>query len=468
MAGAEENISEGPAPWPGEGRSGCGTFRPSGLGRPSVPRNCPLRAGRTMGTQKPRILPWLVSQLDHGQLEGVAWLDESRTRFRIPWKHGLRQDAQQEDFGIFQAWAEASGAYTPGKDKPDLPTWKRNFRSALNRKEVLRLADDRSKDPHDPHKIYEFVTSGIGDFVEPDTSLDTNSRSSTSDTQEDSLEKLLSSVDLAPDGVPSGLTMAPAHPPQLLLSPTFDIPAPCPNSGLLENPLKHLLVSEEDWEFEVTAFYRGCQVFQQTIFCQGGLRLVGSETGDRTLPGQPIRLPDPAVSLTDRGVIDYVRRVLSCLGGGLALGRAGQWLWAQRLGHCHVYWAVGEELLPDSGHKPDGEVPKDTEGGVFNLGPFIADLIAFIEGSRRSPRYTLWFCVGQSWPQDQSWIKRLVMVKVVPMCLRALLDMARAGGASSLENTVDLHISNSHPLSLTSDQYKAYLQDLVEDMDMDF
>nr|XP_045366672.1 interferon regulatory factor 3 isoform X4 [Camelus bactrianus] len=245
MAGAEENISEGPAPWPGEGRSGCGTLRPSGLGRPSVPRNCPLRAGRTMGTQKPRILPWLVSQLDHGQLEGVAWLDESRTRFRIPWKHGLRQDAQQEDFGIFQAWAEASGAYTPGKDKPDLPTWKRNFRSALNRKEVLRLADDRSKDPHDPHKIYEFVTSGIGDFVEPDTCLDTNSRSSTSDTQEDSLEKLLSSVDLAPDGGPSGLTVAPAHPPQLLLSPNFDIPAPCPNSGLLENPLKHLLVSEE-------------------------------------------------------------------------------------------------------------------------------------------------------------------------------------------------------------------------------
>lgn len=55
-----------------------------------------------MGTQKPRILPWLISQLDRGELEGVAWLGESRTRFRIPWKHGLRQDAQQEDFGIFQ------------------------------------------------------------------------------------------------------------------------------------------------------------------------------------------------------------------------------------------------------------------------------------------------------------------------------------------------------------------------------
>ncbi|XP_036087713.1 interferon regulatory factor 3 isoform X3 [Rousettus aegyptiacus] len=420
-----------------------------------------------MATPKPRILPWLVSQLDSGKLEGVAWLNESHTRFRIPWKHGLRHDAQQQDFGIFQAWAQASGAYTPGKDKPDLPTWKRNFRSALNRKEVLRLAEDRSRDPHDPHKIYEFVSSGIGDYPELDTSPETDGRCSTSDTQEDILEELLSDMALVP-GPNEGhlsLAMATQQPPELLLSPSLDIPAPCPNSEPPENPLRQLLVPEEAWEFEVTAFYRGRQVFQQTIFCPRGLRLVGSEAGDKALPGQRITLPDPGVSLTDRAVTDFVKRVLSSLGGGLALWRAGQWLWAQRLGHCHTYWAMGEELLPTSGQGPDGEVPKDREGGVFDLKPFVADLIAFIEGSGRSPRYTLWFCMGESWPQSQPWTKKLVMVKVVPTCLRALLDMARVGGASSLENTVDLHISHSHPLSLTGDQYKAYLQDLVEDMD---
>lgn len=67
-----------------------------------------------MGTQKPRILPWLISQLDRGELEGVAWLGESRTRFRIPWKHGLRQDAQQEDFGIFQVRAGGEGPSPSG------------------------------------------------------------------------------------------------------------------------------------------------------------------------------------------------------------------------------------------------------------------------------------------------------------------------------------------------------------------
>lgn len=56
------------------------------------------------------------------------------------------------------------------------------------------------------------------------------------------------------------------------------------------------------------------------------------------------------------------------------------------------------------------------------------------------------------------------LLQVVPTCLKELLEMAREGGASSLK-TVDLHISNSQPISLTSDQYKACLQDLVEDMD---
>ncbi|XP_021787012.1 interferon regulatory factor 3 isoform X3 [Papio anubis] len=362
-----------------------------------------------MGTPKPRILPWLVSQLDLGQLEGVAWVNESRTRFRIPWKHGLRQDAQEEDFRIFQAWAEATGAYVPGRDKPDLPTWKRNFRSALNRKDGLCLAEDRSKDPHDPHKIYEFVNSGlpdrgscgrlgsqgflapllpsppfstgVGDFSQPDSSPDTNGGGSTSDTQENILDELLGNMVLAPlpDPGPPSLAVA----PQPLRSPSLDSPTPFPNLEPSENPLKRLLVPGEEWEFEVTAFYRGRQVFQQTISCPEGLRLVGSEVGDRTLPGWPITLPDPGMSLTDRGVMSYVRHVLSSLGGGLALRRAGQRLWAQRLGHCHTYWAVSEELL-NSGHGPDGEVPKDKEGGVFDLGPFIVGCAHVPQGLGRN------------------------------------------------------------------------------------
>lgn len=57
---------------------------------------------------------------------------------------------------------------------------------------------------------------------------------------------------------------------------------------------------------------------------------------------------------------------------------------------------------------------ESVEGHPFfsDLTSGFPDLIAFMEGSGHSPRYTLWFCVGESWPQDQPWVKRLVMVKV--------------------------------------------------------
>ncbi|XP_040833943.1 interferon regulatory factor 3 [Ochotona curzoniae] len=415
-----------------------------------------------MGTQKPRILPWLIEQLDSRRLEGVSWVDQSRSRFRIPWKHGLRQDAQPQDFSIFQAWAEASGSYVPGRDRPDLPTWKRNFRSALNRKEVVRVAEDNSKDPHDPHKVYEFVVPGARH-----ASLEVGEDGSMSDPQEDNLEDLLADMALAPgpEQGPLGGAAVQEYCPELLLNPSLNQPNPCPNLEPPENPLRRLLVPEEQWEFEVTAFYRGRQVFQQTIYCPWGLRLVGTaEAVNMALPGQPVALPDPSEALSDYSVTRYVRQVLGSLGGGLTLWRLGSQLCAQRLGHCHTYWAVGEELFPNSGQGPSGEVPKDREGSVFDLESFVKDLIKFINGSGHSPRYTLWFCMGEAWPQDQPWVKRLVMLKILPTCLKALLDMAKSQGASSLENTVDLHISNSQPLSLTMDQYKACLQDLVEKM----
>ncbi len=122
-----------------------------------------------MAKSKPRILPWLREQLDSGHL-GATWINSERTRFIIPWKHGLRQDLQREDFGIFQAWAEASGSYRPGIDEPDPATWKRNFRAALDRKRNLRVVSNHSKEQHKPHKIYEFLSmDGEGFDADPDT-----------------------------------------------------------------------------------------------------------------------------------------------------------------------------------------------------------------------------------------------------------------------------------------------------------
>lgn len=361
-----------------------------------------------MGTPKPRILPWLTSVLDQRLFEGVAWLDESRTRFRVPWKHGLRQDAQQDDFRIFLAWAEVTGAYTPGKDQPDLPTCKRNFRAALNRKEGLHVAVDNSKDPHDPHKIYEFVTPGTGDSPEMDTSPD---------SQE--VLELLNGMNLITHRVPSDLAVAPEP-----TSPPVDIPTSYPNTQPSTNPAMPELMSQDAWDFEVTVFYRGRQVFQRIVPCPPlGLRLVGSHAENNGEQGLPITLPDPSEFLSDHIAKDFVTRVLGSLDSGLWLWKEQHWLYVKRLGRCHTYWALGDEMQPPDSCGPEGEIPKEYRKPVFDLRPFVRGLIEFINGKRTSPCFTLWFCMGEKWRRDQPWTKRLVMVKVP-----AGLDLGRSSG----------------------------------------
>lgn len=50
-----------------------------------------------------RLKQWLVEQIQSGQYSGLQWEDESRTMFRIPWKHAGKQDYNQEvDASIFK------------------------------------------------------------------------------------------------------------------------------------------------------------------------------------------------------------------------------------------------------------------------------------------------------------------------------------------------------------------------------
>uniref|UniRef100_A0A8C3FLT0 Interferon regulatory factor 3 n=1 Tax=Chrysemys picta bellii TaxID=8478 RepID=A0A8C3FLT0_CHRPI len=137
----------------------------------------PLGGAPAMGTPKPLIVPWLRGKLDSGCYPGVRWLDQGRTQFRVPWKHGLRQDASSEDFQLFRVRPPPSpsaptdmggGSFRPGQDAPAPSVWKRNFRSALNRKPGIQVLRDHSSDSADPHKVYEILrTLALPDPTEP-------------------------------------------------------------------------------------------------------------------------------------------------------------------------------------------------------------------------------------------------------------------------------------------------------------
>ncbi|XP_028929100.1 interferon regulatory factor 3 [Ornithorhynchus anatinus] len=395
-----------------------------------------------MGAPKPLIVPWLRDQLDRGLLDGVAWTDATRTRFRVPWKHGLRQDAHDEDFRLFEAWAVASGAYRPNIDQRTPSIWKRNFRSALNRK-GLRVVQDHSRDAQDPHKIYEFLGS-----EDNGTAVNSSANSSgpeelqdatgwSQDTiQEDILDEFLGNLALSPAPVPRE-TAPPADAHQVA----------------------QLFV---ETEFEVTVFYRGTQVAQERLRAPGGLQVVGRRDQN---PGAvtELALPDPGV-LSDRKVAGYVQRVRDSLVPGLHLWATPTELRARRRGHCHVYWGRG--VLPQEDH-PHGVVTKEDGGScLYHINEFVQDMIPFLNGGGRSPQYTLWFCLGEVWPnRDLPWNKKLVMVKVVPLSLQLLHNIGRDAGASSLDDReVDLRISDSLG-SLPLPDLITLLQDFCESME---
>uniref|UniRef100_A0A8C3YFJ5 Interferon regulatory factor 7 n=1 Tax=Catagonus wagneri TaxID=51154 RepID=A0A8C3YFJ5_9CETA len=112
----------------------------------------------------PRVLfgDWLLGEVSSGRYAGLRWLDDARTRFRVPWKHFARKDLGEADSRIFKAWAVARGRWPPRGSEGASPipegalraSWKTNFRCALHSTRRFVMLQDNSGDPTDPHKVY--------------------------------------------------------------------------------------------------------------------------------------------------------------------------------------------------------------------------------------------------------------------------------------------------------------------------
>ncbi|KAB0392840.1 hypothetical protein E2I00_008265, partial [Balaenoptera physalus] len=300
---------------------------------------------------------------------GVACLDQSRMCLCITLKNGLRQDAQQEDFRIFQ----------PGprlEDKPNLLTQKRNFRSALNQKEAF-------------YCIWPRTEQGP-----PGSALDLR-------------EEFLSDMGLAP---------SPDGGPRAWASCLRKMSTSCGMGGAGAGVMAPYTLSS--LSLNIAA-----------ITAQSGSSRGPPPTWVPSLPADCL-LPQGPVAGYDR----LHEAVLSCLaaGWGEEAGRSAESLAAAlgpEAGALPLVLGHGLDRLPDGGHQHDGEVPKGKKGGTFHLETFVADLIIFREGSRHH--------LHPSWSQDQLSVKRLLVVKVVPMCLNTLPDMAHLEGTSSLGHTLD-------------------------------
>ncbi|XP_050783978.1 interferon regulatory factor 3 isoform X2 [Gopherus flavomarginatus] len=383
-----------------------------------------------MGTPKPLIVPWLRRKLDEGCYPGVRWLDQRRTQFRVPWKHGLRQDASTEDFQLFRDWAIDSGSYRPDHDAPAPSVWKRNFRSALNRKPGIQVLRDHSSDSADPHKVYEILPEGGRGGVDkaPSAAVGGTEADASSQLLDKSGGSFSSSQDEELDDILNALALS---------SPDEDAPGPAGAPGA-----SYASDAATVTFFEVRVYYRGHLVLQTLVSNPQGFRLVPPSPGPSPCPElADVVLPEPGM-LPDRVQASYTARLLQGLGAGVRLQVEGPALCATRLGRLHAYW--GRTETPELGAE-GGELSKEGCTPLYDLPRFVRELICFMEGQGSSPTYELWLCLGEAWPDTgRSWKKKLIMVQVVPTALQTLHQLSQAGGASSLRaEELDLRISDS-------------------------
>ncbi|XP_075461859.1 interferon regulatory factor 3 isoform X2 [Ascaphus truei] len=463
-----------------------------------------------MGSQKPLIVPWLISQIDSGTYPGLVWLDTERTQFRIPWKHGLRQDRSGEDVRIFEAWAIASGAYDPTVDEANPAIWKRNLRSALNRKKNIRVVQNRSSDSTNPHKVYE-ITGGamaannatseeqtLSDGVSPSSDLDYFLRSNSDGTRnmgrnlEDALtvlhlsqnqEELYQAPGDLPDTVASMDTYnaASAQEPCYIGPEVFGVGEThlnreiSPYAGNAEedgahcgpfpvqeqpNPLPNYFHNDTlETHFEVKVYYRGTLVKSTVVENSHGFLITSRQ---QPSPGgflDDMVLPNP-LTIWDQGVVESLKKLLKNLEEGIQVEVKGGDICARRLGKCRGYWSMTN--TPET--NAPNNIDKEDFCILYTLQQFVADLIAFIEGKRKeSPQYSIWMCLGELWPDERQWDKKFIMVQITSTAMQTLHQWSYSCGASSLRSSeLNLQISDS----LSSTSLLSYLRDLEEQMDI--
>uniref|UniRef100_A0A3B3RTQ6 Interferon regulatory factor 3 n=1 Tax=Paramormyrops kingsleyae TaxID=1676925 RepID=A0A3B3RTQ6_9TELE len=405
-----------------------------------------------MATSRPLLIPWLVEQIDSGRYPGLRWVNHEKTEFSVPWKHALRQDSSGDDVMIFKAWAEITDV--EGQRLHDPSVWKRNFRSALRAKGFQMIMDNKN-DEVNPHKVFRFpegqreASAGrVGKRVRRETKRDAESRAAgnagtvySGQTINDTFSfstLFLGSQKLCvyPAVILTGVNM---HYESIPFSCSF--PLPGPPGGQLYNfcsPAVYHFSFSLGTYFNVFVYYRGVKVLEKLVENNAGFRLYYLDVMGTQL--ETVILPSPdQIPIRDQMQAQLTRRILEKLGAGLEVITQGAAVYALRRGDSHVYWSLCK-------HDRSGVPQEVSKQGnqLHTLKEFITGLLEFMKSKGPSPSCSLFFCLGEKWPDpsQRPWEKKLITVEVSLTSLELLKTIAVDGGASSLQSA-DLQLSGS-------------------------
>lgn len=393
-----------------------------------------------------RLKEWVIVQIDSGQYEGLCWEDESRTMFRIPWKHAAKKDYKQgEDAALFKAWAVYKGKFREGRDRADPTMWKTRLRCALNKSTDFTEVPERSQlDISEPYKVYRiecddepFMTAGSLQMesqaavragrctLDSSNSMPTQPQLRWQDEplearkEESKMSVLLKEhMYCEPEG---GKAHSHQSPFLRLLSPTFTI---------------------SDFRMQVILFYHGQMVLDvitasaDGCFILQGKVPVGNEKIYGPCRAQQVAFPSPALLALEPGIAEAIVCLLTHLEKGVLLWVAPDGVFIKRFCQCRVYWSGPMAQHVDRPNK----LERERTFRLLDLPIFLKELQSYLQGNGPQPRYEIKLCFGEEFP-DPSVQKtgKLITVQVVPRFAVELLQRFHPG-----ENMLEPHIQTLH------------------------
>lgn len=392
-----------------------------------------MDAGSARSTRK--LKQWMIDQVDSGKYHGLIWDDLEHTCFRIPWKHGGKQDFRQdEDAAIFKAWAVYKNKYK-AEDQVAAAMLKTRLRCALNKSPEFAEMPERSQlDISEPFKVYRLVPPGEQSVKEVSSSRKRKMKEEARDVSSDEEVKPkrtsivlcveakvecgpMVSSSLYPED--SGIGSAANSPQGSSGSPQRmpDSPQRSPDSQeeitlnliATEAADTTLVLEEGIYAMRVTIFYGGQMVLQKDIL-SGDCKISSAPRPLLTSGMERIFLP-PADAITDPVRRKSTEELLTYLEKGLMLASTPQGIFVQRFCQGRVFWTG--PCAPQSGRS--NKLEKEAHVKVFDTNQFINDLDRYQNFQGPRPKFQVILCFGEELSEDDRKEDKLIIVQVEQM-----------------------------------------------------
>ncbi|CAG5854942.1 unnamed protein product [Menidia menidia] len=379
-----------------------------------------------------RLKQWLIEQIQSAQYSGLQWEDESRTMFRIPWKHAGKQDYNQEvDASIFKAWAVFKGKFKEG-DKAEPATWKTRLRCALNKSPDFEEATERSQlDISEPYKVYRIVPeeeqkhgkSSLMAVAAPTGSADfTDMDCSPAEMEELIKEEEGCAIQASPEYWSQGSVNAFS---QILIN--FFYGGKLMHNTLVTHP-------------------EGCRISPQQHLGRGALYSSDSM--------QSVHFPSAELIEYDRQ--RYVtRKLLGHLERGVLVRANQEGIFIKRLCQSRVFWTGLGEVSSQYNPMP-GKLERDAVVKIFDTGRFFQALQLYQEGQIPAPDPTVTLCFGEELSDLNSAKGKLIIVQITSVNCQHLLDTMNMRRSQPYCNNANLEMCDD----VATDQMARIYQDL--------